>query len=315
MLRVRARRGAPGGAVLSPPSRRAAVAGLVAINIVWAAGYPLAAIALREIPASLLTLARLGVAAAMFAPFLRLPGGARWGRRPALLAVGLGAVGFALPIYLQTAGLARSSAAMTAVLVALEPLLTAVLATAVAGQRLPAGRAAALAVALCGAWLIAGLPRPGHGGFLAGDALLVVSVLCYATYNALSATLTAEVPPLQAAAATLWTGFLAMIPLWLLGGAPGPRRLTWGPAGAAAFLAVVGTGLAYVVWMTALGSMPAAEAALYLYLQPVCGVVLSAILLGARPDAAFYAGAALVLCGVFLGSARGGPARTPSRSA
>jgi drug/metabolite transporter (DMT)-like permease len=301
----------PGGGCLQPLSRRAAVAGLVVINLVWAGGYPAAAVALRAISAAPLTLLRLAVGAAMLAPWLRLPGGARWRLRPALLAAALGALGFALPIYLQTAGLARSSAAMTAVLVALEPLLTAGLGAVLLRQTLPARRRAGLAVAAAGAWLIAGLPRPGHAGFLLGDALLVLSVLCFAGYNVLSAALTAEVPPGAAAAATMWAGFLAMVPVWLLAGAHVPRHVGPGPAGAAAFLAVAATGLAYVVWVAALGSVPAAEAALYLYLQPVGGVLLAVWITGTRPGASFWAGAALVLLGVFLGTerpARPGPA-------
>ena len=288
-----------------PTPRRAAAAGLVAANLAWAAGYPAAAVALRDFSPGLLTVLRLLIGALLLAPALRAAG-VRWDRTTLLLAAALGALGFALPIYLQTLGLARSTPALTAILVALEPLLTAVLAGALLHQALPLSRRLALAVALAGAWVIAGLPRPGHAGYLVGDALLILSVACFATYNALSARLTERMPAATAAGATLWAGLLAMVPLWLLGGAALPRHVAPGPAAAAVYLAVVATGLAYVVWIAALGSMAAAEAALYLYLQPVFGVLLSVLLTGERPAAGFYAGAALVLLGVFLGGERVG---------
>jgi len=293
-----------GGARLKPASRRATAIGLVFINLTWAAGYPAAAIALRDIPPDLLTLLRLGVSALLLLPLLRLPAGARWDRRAVLPAIALGVLGFALPIYLQTLGLALSSPAMTAILVALEPLLTAVIAGVLLRQPLPPLRRAALLIALVGAWIIAGLPRPGHAGYVAGYVLLVLSLVCFATYNAFSARLTKRVPPMAAAGATLWVGFLAMIPLWLLLGAGLPRHVSVGPIAATAFLAIVGTGLAYVLWVAALDRMPAAEAAIYLYLQPVFGVLLSMALTGARPTLGFYAGATLVLLGVVLGAER-----------
>jgi len=299
----------PGGAPLKPAARRLTVAGLVLTNLAWAAGYPAAAIALRDIPSAFLTLLRLAVAALLLAPFLRLPAGRRWDARSVGLAAALGILGFSLPIYLQTVGLALSTPAMTAILVSLEPLCTAVIAGLYLRQRLPPLRRLALLIALAGAWVIAGRPRPGHAGYLAGDALLLASTLCFATYNAVSARLTDRIPPMAAAGATLWTGLLGMVPLWWLLGGALPHRITAGPAVAAAYLAVVGTGLAYVVWVAALGGLPAAEVAMYLYLQPVFGVLLSVLLTGARPSAGFYAGAVLILGAVFLGGERGGAAR------
>lgn len=309
-------RAPPGGVPLKrAPSRRLTKAGLILTNLVWAAGYPAAAIALRDIPSAFLTLLRLAAAALLLSPFLRLPPGRRWDRPALALAAGLGFLGFSLPIYLQTVGLALTTPAMTAVLVALEPLATALIAAVHLRQPLPPRRRLALLLALLGAWIIAGLPRPGHAGYLLGDLLLLLSTLCFATYNAVSARLTERVPPLAAAGATLWTGLLGMVPLWLLLGAALPVHVGVAPALAAAFLAVVGTGLAYAVWVAALDGLPAAEVALYLYLQPVFGVLLSVLLTGARPPAAFYAGAVLILAAVGLGGGMVAPpaAATPGR--
>lgn len=291
---------ASGGARLKPASPRAAAIGLVLVNLAWAAGYPLTAIALRDIPAGLLTLLRL-LGGALLVTALVRPGRARWDRAAYAYAAALGVVGFALPVYLQTLGLARSSPALTAILVSLEPLLTAVLSAGLLGQRLPAARRAALGIALGGAWLIAGRPRPGHPGFLVGDLLLGLSVLCFAAYNAFSSRLTDRVPAVEAAAATLWVGVVATVPLWLLGGAHLPRAVSAGPLAATAFLALVGTGLAYLAWVAGLQALPSAQVALYLYLQPVFGVLLSVLWTGAHPTAGFYAGAALILFSVFLG--------------
>ncbi len=277
-------------------------AGLALINLAWAAGYPLTAIALRDFSPSLLTVIRLGISALIALPLLRrLPAGTGWDRRAVGLAAVLGILGFALPVYLQTVGLGLSTPAVTAILVSTEPLFTAVIAAAFLKERLPLTRALALAVALAGAWTIAGAPRPGHLGYLWGEAVLLLSTICFGAYNAVSSRLTARVGAPAATSAVLIAGFAGSLPLWALSGPNLPVHLQLGAAASAAFLAVVCTGAGYLIWMYAIDRMPVAQVALFLYLQPVFGSALSFWLAGRAPHAAFYMGAGLVLGGVFLG--------------
>ena len=291
------------GAASRPPATVLPQVGLALTNLVWAAGYPLTVLALRDFAAPLLTVIRLGAASLICLPLLwaRRPGGGAWNRRALGLAAVLGLVGFALPVYLQTAGLARSTPAITAILVALEPLFTAVLAALLLRERLPATRCLALGAALVGAWIIAGAPRPGHGGYLWGEGLLLLSIVCFAAYNALSARLASLVGAPAATSGVLLAGFAGSLPIWALARFPAPLHLHASPLLAAAFLAVVGTGAAYWMWMYAVDRMPVAQVAIFLYLQPVFGAALSFWLEGRAPDLAFYLGAALILGAVHLG--------------
>lgn len=276
--------------------------GLAAINLAWAAGYPLTALALRDMSASFLTVVRMGISALICLPLLRrLPPGAAWSRRTLWLALGLGVGGFAVPVYLQTVGLALSTPAVTAILVSTEPLFTALIATALLKERLPWTRGLALAVALGGAWTIAGAPRPGHSGHLWGEAILLASTVCFAAYNAISSRLTATVGAPAATGAVLVAAWAGSLPLWALTGATLPTALHLVAALSAGYLAVVCTGAAYIVWMYAVDRLPVAQVAIFLYLQPVFGAALSFWLAGRGPDAGFYLGAALVLGGVVLG--------------
>ncbi len=276
--------------------------GLAFINLAWAAGYPLTAVALRDFSPSLLTVIRLGLSAVICLPLLRrVSPGSRWNRRSVALAAVLGIFGFAVPVYLQTVGLALSTPAVTAILVATEPLFTAVIAAAFLGERLPRVRAVALGVALAGAWTIAGAPRPGHLGYLWGEAVLLLSTICFSAYNAVSSRLTASVGAPAATSAVLLAGFAGSLPLWGMTAPTLPTHAQALPVVAAAFLAVVCTGGGYLIWMYAIDRMPVAQVALFLYLQPVFGSALSSWLAGRAPHAAFCMGAGLVLGGVFLG--------------
>lgn len=290
-------------------ARAAAVAALVAANVIWASSYPATALALRAFPPVLLALLRLGVGGLALLPLLRIaPAGtaarAAWDRRTLALAALLGLVGFTLPVYLQIVGLARSTPALAAMSVALEPLLTAAIAAATLREPLPPARRAALLLATLGAWAIAGFPRPGATGYLLGELLLLAANLGFAAYNAYSVRLVARLPAPAATAATLLAGFVGTVPLWLATGASAPRDPGPAALGAAAFLALPGTAGAYLLWMIAVGRVPVTLAALFLYVQPVLGAALSVAVTGQRPAASFYLGATAILAALVLGQGR-----------
>ncbi len=287
-----------------PRGRRPSATGaavLLGTNLVWAAGYPATALALRGMTPAFLALLRLAVGAAALAPHLRPT---PWRARGALAAAALGLVGYTLPIYLQILGLARSSPAAAALFVALEPLLTALLAAWQLHEPIPRPRQAALALAALGAWTTAGFPRPGVHGQLGGIALLLLATGGFAAYNVFSAPLAAHLGPARATAATLGAGALGMLPLWLATGARLPLHATAVSWTAAAFLALPGTAGAYLAWNWAVSRLPVSFAALSLYVQPVCGALLSIAVLRMQPSWGFDLGALAILGALVLGRER-----------
>jgi len=274
---------------------------LIFVNLIWAGSFPATAIVVQKMPSVLLTLLRLGTASIILAPFLRLPKGSRWDIRTIFLSVLLGIVGFAMPLYLETEGLRLSTPAMAAISIALEPLFTVIIATVMLREWLPKRRGFAFLLALFGAWAIAGFPRPGAPGYIVGDLLLLLAVLCYGVYNAYSKRLIDRVSASAAASVTLLTGFIATIPIWFLTGAHIPHEFNRADWIALLYLALFATTGAYLIWLFALKSLPASVAALFLYLQPIFGVILSILIVGTRPPAYFYLGSVLILLAIFLG--------------
>jgi drug/metabolite transporter (DMT)-like permease len=283
----------------SPPDRAPpyAVWGLVAVaaaNLIWSSAYSATAVALRVVSPSLLTAIRLTLGTFVLLPFLRLPSGRRWTRREVGKALWLGLIGFTLPVYLQTAGQALSNAAMAALAVALEPLATVAMAALVAKEHLSRRSQAALAIAFVGAWVVAGLPRPGQLGQGAGDLLLLLSIVCYAAYTVLSAGFARGLPPLTATAIVMLAGWITSVPMWWVTGhawpTVWPKAVVW----SLIYVGVLATAGAYLLWMVAVSRVPIHLAALSLYLQPVLGVVFALLLLGIRPAWTFYLGAGLI---------------------
>lgn len=278
--------------------------GIIAVliaNLIWSVSFPATAIATRHIPPLFLTMVRLGTGALILIPFLRLPRHTRWDRTSVGLSFLLGALGFTAPVYLETKGLAVSTPALAAISISMEPLFTVIVAAVMLRERVPWIRRIALLLAFVGAWAIADFPRPGKSGYLAGDLLLLLAVSFYGFYNAYSRRLIERVPASAGAAATLLTGFLVSIPVWLFTGAAIPTEMTGADWGSLLYLAIVSTGGAYLLWMLVLQRIQVAVAALFLYLQPVFGVVLSVIMVGTRPSLSFYIGSVLILLAIFLG--------------
>ncbi|WP_208527727.1 DMT family transporter, partial [Methylacidiphilum caldifontis] len=116
------------------------------MNLIWAIGYPVTTVALHEgMPPSLLAVVRLVGAFLMLWPQLRgLPhlSGKLWG----FCAV-MGVTGFTLPMWLQIRGIGGTDAAIGAISIALEPLLTVLLAAQITGQRVHRGQQVALGLA------------------------------------------------------------------------------------------------------------------------------------------------------------------------
>ena len=93
--------------------------------------------------------------------------------------------------------------------------------------------------------------------------------------------------------------------------------IDWTPrfVAALAFLAVIGTAGAFVLWFEEIQRAPLGSVALWTFLVPVFGLAFSAVFLGEIPTGRSIAGIALVLVGVAGGLTRPGGTERATRSA
>ena len=135
--------------------------------------------------------------------------------------------------------------------------------------------------------MVLALGRPGAdgaAGSLAGDALVLLSVLFGALGNVAGGRLQQAGYP--AKAATLWSAIFATALLclalpWAVSGVPW-QRVTPAAWAGVAYLALGVTILGYSLWYWALGRGGIARVGLLQFLQPVSGVLLAGLLLGER---------------------------------
>lgn len=213
-----------------------------------------------------------------------------------------------LMVYLNqicfTEGVARTTAANAALIIALNPLVSALSAALLLHERLTAPRLAGVALGFGGVALVV-LNRPGAvlgtGGL--GDLLVFASVLSWVLGGVLLQR--AKLAPIEASALIYGLGALLMAAH--MGLRTEPFRVHWDRFGLTDAALVVLSGLLAIsvgalVWNRALATLGVARTALYVYWVPIFGVGFAVLLLGEPLTAWHLAGLAAVLTGTWLGT-------------
>lgn len=249
--------------------------------------HPLAAAAARFLLAALLM---MGYA---WARGLRVP---LWRHARAYAILGLvGVGGFNLLFFF---GMRSTSAVNGALIMATNPLVTALLAFAFLGERPTRRQWLALPLALGGVGFVL-LGGGAHLRIAAGDGLMLFANLAWAGYNVLAKRMMpTDTPALANTAGIMVSGAGVLTLAALLDRAP--VALPGLAAGEALLImAVAGTVLAYLYWNAGLARFGAARTALFLNLVPVSSMAIAA-LVNTPPSTAQLVGGAVVLAAVSL---------------
>lgn len=245
---------------------------------------------------------RFAIAAACLAALAHASGGG-WPRgRDRVIAVLMGAAGYAGQAATFFSALVLAPAGLVALLLYLHPALVAVLAALFLHERMTAVKLAALAIALLGlALTVAPALSGGIGDFPRlplGIALGVAAAVIYALYIVVGTRLGARVSPLALSAIIATSAAVVFVAVALM---HGPR---W-PATAIGWLAVVAialvsTVLAISLFFAGLARIGATQASTLSTIEPVVTIALAAAILDERIALAQLAGGALILGAVLL---------------
>jgi len=274
--------------------RAAHVALAILVAVIWGVAFVATRVGLDAFTAPQLVVLRFMIAAV---PALLLP-------RPALAWSALIPVGltlFAGQFLFQFFGIAHGMPpGLASVIVQTQALFTIAFAALTLGERPSPAQWAGSGIALAGLALI-GLSVGGDFS-PAAFLLTLVSPVSFGVGNVLLKRLgPADMPSLMA-----WLSLVPPLPalalsLALDGPAALPRALALAPLaglGAALFLGLVATSLAYALWGGLLRRYPAAAVAPFALLVPFVAAASSAIVFGERFGGLRLAGMALVLGGL-----------------
>ena len=283
-------------------NRRHAVAALIAAGLLWGTTVPLTKVALEWLPPGWLTVVRFGLAAAVLLAALLITGQRTALRRaftPAVLAAG--ALGYGGSVMVQNAGITRTSVTHAALLIGAVPVLVAIIAAV--WHRTVARPVAwfGFAVSLGGVGLVTA-GGGGGGATLAGDGLVLASLLLSATVTVAQARLLTGRDPVAVTAVQFLGATLGSLPVAVVSeGAPAT------PAGFGAPLAVValalaGTLLPFTLFAFGQTRVSAEVAGAFLNLEPLVGAITGAVAFGDPVGLAQVFGGMAILAGIALSS-------------
>jgi drug/metabolite transporter (DMT)-like permease len=188
-------------------------------------------------------------------------------------------------------GVQWTTASQASIISATEPVWVLCFAVLFLAERVSIRTVGLLGVSMLGVILVTG-ELSGTGGTWQGDALVLVGTLAAAGYVISSRHSAQHSPPLVLAAMQQTVGLgVALCAL--------PFSATSAPISGTALLGAIACGivqyaLAFSLYLTALRTIPATYAALYLTLTPIFGVAGATVFLGERMDAVQWIGAILV---------------------
>ncbi len=253
-------------------------------------GRPLLAGVIRALPAGL----------ALVAVTRRLPRGSWWWRALVLGALNIGAF-FAL-IFVAAY---RLPGGVAATLGALQPLLAAVLAAGLLGQRLTTRTVITGAAGVAGVSLL--VLRADARLDALGLAAALGSAVVMATGVVLSKRWASPAPLLATTGWQLVAGGLLLLPVALFVEGPPPASLTGENLAGYAYLAVVGAGLAYPLWFRGIRALPPTDVTFLGLLSPVVATALGWLALGQDLTPAQSLGGLVVLASLVVAQIRRRP--------
>ncbi|MEU8325429.1 EamA family transporter [Nonomuraea sp. NPDC048881] len=246
-------------------------------------GRPLLAALIRALPAGLI----------LIAITRRLPQGNWWWR-----ALVLGALNIGLFFALLFVGAYRLPGGVAATVGAIQPLLVALLSAGLLGERLTWRVALAAAAGVAGVSLLvlradARLDLLGVAAALGGAVVMAVGVV-------LSKRWKSPAPLLATTGWQLTAGGLLLAPVTFLVEGPPPAHLTGENLAGYAYLAIIGSALAYTLWFRGIRELSATKVTFLGLLSPVVATALGWLVLGQRLTLAQVAGAVIVLAALLV---------------
>lgn len=282
--------------------RRRAHLSLLAVVVVWAGSFSVIKVLLDDgVEAFDIAVARYAVAAPGFAFILWrsgwLPGLARRDAARIAAAGLLIVVGYHVSL---NVGTRYTTSGVAALVVALAPGMTLVLAVLAGLDRMTTRRVVGLAVAFAGVAVVVAL---GAGETLSfesakGPLIVVGAPLSFALYNVLLKPLLARYDLLALTAATSLVGILGLLPFLRGSTVDLASDVSAKDASLLLYLGVLATLLGYIAWNVGLKGLGPTRAVAYTYGISPLAVVIGAIVLGEPVTLWLALGGALVVGGI-----------------
>jgi drug/metabolite transporter (DMT)-like permease len=300
---------------------------LTLVNAVWAGQYTAMKIGLRQLgPLTIISFSMV-LCVGLVALFIRLEAkGKPRSARPALTLemcskfLLLGVLGSATAQLGFCFGVRISLASTAAVLSLSIPILCAVLAVILLGERMTRFRWLSFGLAVCGAVLVTGVSRQTLTGmtrpYLFGNLLIMLGCCGSAFLNVYSKKLLARFTELEVLLGGMLVGATVILPIALIEEGKLLPRLSefrFGTMGALFYLGVLCYGAGMLIFYRIIRRIDVTIASLSAYLMSVFGVLIACLTLHERLSLSVLLGGALVAAGTVIVTLYDAPAGSAAK--
>jgi drug/metabolite transporter (DMT)-like permease len=292
---------------------------LIAVALIWGTGSVAIKIAVEGFPPLTAAGLRLALASAIYAPLLWL------NRRTAPLPrwsdlarfVWLALTGYVVFNVLYFLALERTTATHAVLVWGAQPIVTAVLAALLIGERVSRRAVLGVLISTAGVGLIVASSlsaATAHGADALGDLMLISLMVSWVLYTVASRTAMRQLSPLATTGYACLAGFVLMLPVSLIGGfSPDQLHAPLRSWAAIAFSGAVSVVLSYILWNRALLRLGPTRTAVFVNLSPVWGLFMSWLLAGESLSWLHAFGAVVIVGGVLVANLRSGSRMIPRR--
>jgi len=296
---------------------------LILVNGMWAAQYAAYKVASEKMGPLTLSAWTFLIAAIALLPFLiwerrrnpskqssRPPSSSSrslWTKQNIIGFLMIGIVGLIPASALLAWGVSRSSASDAALIYLTVPVMTALLASLILGERMTWVRWGSLLLALLGVLMLSGFDwrhvQLTNPTFLFGNILVLLACGSSSFYNVYCKELLGRFTPIEVLVYGYALAVIVSVPLALgvenftISGIAHYAAGTWL---ALMVLSIMSWGLAMVLWMFLLKRLDVSQASVSIYLLPFLGLLISAVTVHERITKPMVVGGFITLAGTIL---------------
>ena len=279
---------------------------LVLAMLLWASSFVALKLAFRGYHPMQVIFGRMFIASLCFIVFIPAFRRVRWRRRDLKYLLIMAVCEPCLYFIFEAKALELTSASQAGMITAMLPLLVAILAWSVLKENIRIQTLIGFFIAIIGAcWLsVASEITTDAPNPLLGNFCEFLAMVCAAGYTVPLKHLSDHYPPLFLTAFQAFLGSLFFFPFLLVPGIGFPLHLELNALLAVVYLGTFITFGAYACYNFGVSRIPASQAAGFVNLIPVFGVLLGILILGDRLTTEQWLACGLVFCGVWISSRR-----------
>ena len=279
--------------------------------LLWSSAFSVAKLAMADSPPLLFLTARFLIGAVVTFAIAALSGiGFRLRARDVAAFALVGILNNAVYLGFSYSGMQSAPSGLAAILISTNPVLTAVLAAPLLGERMSLRKALGLVLGIAGVALLVE-SRLAHGAATPGGVLLLLGALV----SLVAGTLVFKLLKPQG---SLWIGngiqnlasALVLAPVAFGFESTAAIQPSAQLFATLAYLALLGSVLAYFLWFRMLSLTDATSASAWHFVMPPLGLAFGYLLLGERVPPADLLGILPVVAGIWLVTRPARPARS-----